>query len=313
MQAAGMASRRRGGTAVFADMIADMIAGALRRALRGVALIVALAAASAAAAGDLTGGYFGIGESQGMRVVIEQGRAEADPLGAFIDSNGVEASFGGGWVDGAIEAVLAFPKRAVFIRVTEAPMGLVLLALPIGDDAKPIAAQSRHMVFVRDGTGAPILPPLYQPEPERADRVVDPDVFLASYAFWSPDGVSRGFGAIGARYRTMIRLHPMAHADILWALCRAEGRLASTQRGEALRGQGADCDAILSAVERLQRTGRFDDWKSAARAEADDLMAAVQCARGYIVKESVCGPASRRTAAAAVSMGTVGGVLARFD
>ena len=41
-------------------------------------------------------------------------------------------------------------------------------------------------------------------------------------------------------------------------------------------------------------------------------MVSAQCARGYIVKESVCGPASKKAAAAAVSMNTVAGAIAPF-
>ncbi|MFT6775621.1 MAG: hypothetical protein ACJA1L_003343 [Paracoccaceae bacterium] len=290
--------------------------GIWARATRAAALIavlcVAALARTPAMAADLSGGYFGIAEARGMRIEVDQGAEAEAPAGRFIDSNGVAATFGGGWVEGGIEAILSFPKRAVFMRLMDAPSGLVMIALPFDENAQPIAAQSRRMVFVRDSLAAPSQPEMYQPEPQTADRVVDPDVFLASYGFWTPDGVSRGFNAIGARYRTMLRLFPMVHADILWSLCRAPGKLASTQRGEALRAQGVDCDEILATVEKLQRNGGFDDWKSAAAAEGAAAMESIQCARGFIVKQSVCGPASQRTAKAAVSMATVASAIARF-
>jgi hypothetical protein len=284
---------------------------ALMGRLAAAAVLIVMMATGARAL-DLSGGYFGVGDANGMRVEIDKGAEGKDTAGRFIDSNGLAAEFGGGWVGIGIEAMLRFPKRAVFVRMTEAPSGIFLIALPFDDAGAPIAAQSRRMVFLRDGTAAPEQSELYQSEPDRADRVVDADVFLASYSFWSADGVSRGFAAIGARYRTMIRLFPMVHADVLWKLCQAGGKLASTQRGEALRGQGVDCGDILDTVERLQRDGRFDDWKAAASVESAQLMVSAQCARGYIVKKSVCGPASKAAADAAVSMRTVASVIAPF-
>ncbi|MGG7568296.1 hypothetical protein ACQ5SO_19255 [Rhodovulum sp. DZ06] len=287
------------------------------RGLRGAVLALvccalALVIGGAARAEDLSGGYFGLGDARGMRIEVEQGDPAGDPAGLFIDSNGAEARFGGAWVGGGIEAVLAFPDSQVFLRLDAAPSGLVAIALPLDEDGQPIERASREMTFLRDGLAPPAQPELYQPEPDRADRVVDPDVFLASYSFWSPEGVSRGFSAIGARYRTMMRLYPMVHADVLWKLCGADGRLASEQRGEALRGQGVECAELLGLVEDLQRSGRFGEWKAAAEAEGADFLAAVQCARGYIVKREVCGPAAQKTAAAAVSLRTVATAIQPF-
>ena len=52
---------------------------------------------------------------------------------------------------------------------------------------------------VCDGGADPIMIDVLGIKREQADGVLDPDVFLASYPFWSPTGVSRGFEAIGAR------------------------------------------------------------------------------------------------------------------
>ena len=146
--------------------------------------------------------------------------------------------------------------------------------------------------------------------PSRPGQEIDPDVFLASYQFWEPEGVANGFDNIGARYRTVLRMFPQIHADVLWKLCQAQ-----TQRGllaEALRGQGAGCAEIQATVARLQDGGRFSDWKAAVDREISQLMPAVQCSRGYIVKESVCGPASKRVAEAATSLETLATVLGRW-
>lgn len=314
----GVAVMRQAGASAALRADRQAVQGSAKRGAARLAALAALlfagllAGLSPAAAADLTGGYFGLGDARGMRIELDQGAEGADPAGRFIDSNGTEAAIGGGWKDGAIEAVLAFPESQVFLRLMEASSGLVAVAIPLDEDGKPVARAAREMTFLRDGMAPPVQPELYQPEPDRADRVVDPDVFLASYSFWTPTGVSRGFSAIGARYRTMMRLYPMLHADVLWKLCGADGRLASEQRGEALRGQGVECSDILATVDRLQRAGRFGEWKAAADAEAQDFLAAVQCARGFIVKESVCGPAAKKTAQAAVSLRTVASAIKPF-
>lgn len=256
----------------------------------------------------LKGTFEGLGTAQGMRIVIDD--AGRTPSGRFFDSNGIEAEIGGGWKAGGLEAVLAFPQRAVFVRLAPVSLGLQMTVLPIDGEGKPMPDQRRVLAFLREGVAMPKQPPLYQDPPERADGESDPDVFLQSYQFWPPDGVARGFSQIGPRYRTMIRFFPQLHADVLWKLCDA-----STGRdllAESLRGQGADCAAIVGTVERLQREGRFLDWKAAVQREIDLMMPSVQCARGYIVKQEVCEPASRRVAQAAVSMETVAGALARW-
>ena len=79
-----------------------------------------------------------------------------------------------------------------------------------------------------------------------------------------------------------------------------------------LRGQGAGCADLDAAIGALQDNGRFPDWKRAVQAEIDALMPAVQCARGYIVKASVCEPASKRISDAAVSLETLGTLLSRW-
>lgn len=307
--AAGDGAAETGGTRGIIRGLHRAAASRLAAPLLAAALALA---GGAAAAADLTGGYFGLGDARGMRIEIEAGAEGADVTGRFSDSNGTETDFTAKWVGEGAEGLLSFPKQDVFLRIEDAPSGLVALALPLAEDGTPREGGARKLIFLRDGLAPPAQPDLFLPEPKRADGVVDPDVFIASYPFWSPEGVSNGFAAIGARYRTMLRLYPMLQADVLWKLCAAPGDLASSQRGEALRGQGVDCEALLGTVERLQRKGEFDAWKAAAGAEAQEFMVSAQCARGFIVKKSVCGPAAQRTAKAAVSMKTVGAAIAPF-
>lgn len=272
-----------------------------------------LAAAPPAAAQDapvpaLEGRYVGIGPARGMQVEIDD--VDAEPGGRFVDSNGREAAIGGGWKQGALEAVLEFPTRPVFVRMTPAAMGMQMAVLPLDAEGRPLRDQARVLAFLREGVETPEQPAFYMNAPSRPGQEIDPDVFLASYQFWEPEGVANGFDNIGARYRTVLRMFPQIHADVLWKLCQADSQ--KNLLAEATRGQGAGCKEILGTVERLQREGWFEEWKAAVQREIDALMPSIQCARGYIVKESVCGPASRRVSEAAVSMETLGTLLARW-
>ncbi|MGR3783706.1 MAG: hypothetical protein ACU0DT_20860 [Albimonas sp.] len=276
----------------------------------GTALLATLlwAAAAQAQNPEMEGRFVGIGPARGMQVEITD--AGRNPAGMFHDSNGVEATIGGGWKNGGLEALLNFPGRPVFVRLTPSALGMQMAVLPLDPEGKPLREQARVLAFLREGIETPEQPALYQDPPKRAGSEIDPDVFLASYQFWPPEGVANGFDNIGPRYRTILRMFPQIHADVLWKLCQAE-----TQRGllaEALRGQGASCADIEATVSRLQETGRFSDWKAAVDREIAQLMPAVQCSRGYIVKEEVCAPASQRVAKAATSLETLATVLGRW-
>jgi hypothetical protein len=296
-------------TLVVRVLRAVLIAAALLLALMMLVGILVRPAGAQQPVPALEGAYFGIGSAKGMTLALEAGR---EPSGIFIDSNGIEAEIGGGWRDGGLEALLNFPGRPVWARFDPAPMGVTMTVLPLDPEGRPIETQARILAFLREGTPTPEQPGLYMDPPKRADGESDPDVFLASYQFWPPEGVYNGFSQIGARYRTMIRFFPQVHADVLWKLCEAEGREAQALVAESLRGQGADCAAIAETISRLQSEGRFLEWKRAVSTAIDAMMPSVQCARGYIVKESVCGPASQRIAEAAVSLETVGTLLARW-
>lgn len=263
---------------------------------------------------QLEGTFHGLGSAEGMRVVIDD--VDAKPGGRFIDSNGREAAIGGGWRDGGLETVLAFPGRPVFARLAPAALGLQMTVLPLDPDGRPLEREARVLAFLREGVRPPEQPALYMQPPRRADGETDPDVFLASYQFWPPDGVARGFAQIGARYRTMIRFFPQLHADVLWKLCGAQDAGApgaAALIAEALRGQGASCRDVVRTVETLQTRGRFADWKTEVDRDIAALLPAVQCARGYIVKPEVCRPAAKTIADAAVSLKTVSAALQRWN
>lgn len=271
-------------------------------------LVVTRADAQGAGSPELQGEFRGIGSARGMTVTIVD--AGPEPSGRFVDSNGVEAEIGGGWRDGAIEAVLDFPGRPVVVRLAPVALGLQMAVLPLDAEGRPREAERRLLAFLRDDLQAPQQEALYMEPPARSDGESDPDVFLASYQFWPPDGVSRGFSQIGARYRTLIRFFPQLHADVLWKLCDAPE--AREMVAEALRGQGATCADVVATVEQVQRSGRFMAWKRAVQADIDRLLPPVQCARGYVVRPDICEPAAALMAERAVSLETVGGALARW-
>ena len=301
----GRRPSRRGPASALALVLAAMIPAA------PAWLVPAPAAAQSADAPvpALEGRFEGIGPARGMSLAITDVGARS-PGGTFRDSNGVEAELEGGWKQGGLEAVLAFPERQVFVRLTQAALGLQMAVLPLDADGQPQRRQARVLAFLREGVAAPEEPALYQDAPKRPGQELDPDIFLASYQFWPPEGVANGYDNIGARYRTVFRLFPQIHADIMWKLCDADSQ--RTLLAEALRGQGAGCADLDAAIGALQDNGRFPDWKRAVQAEIDALMPAVQCARGYIVKASVCEPASKRISDAAVSLETLGTLLSRW-
>ncbi len=280
----------------------------LRRIATTAVALLFLLAGAALAQGGLSGGYNGVGPAEGMRFTIEP---KGDKLvGEFRDSNGATAKIEAEWVDGGAEAVLPFLSRPVFIRIFPESLGAQMVVLPISPEGQPMPAEARTLVFVRDGVAAPRLPKGYQNPPKKMGLVLDPDVFLISYEYWDPDGVARGYDAIGPRYQTMLRLYPLVHADVLWKLCQSKARPPSM--AEALRGQGASCESIVRDVEGTKTKGKFDAYKADVARDKAELMAAVQCARNFIVKESVCGPAARRMSQAALEMQTIASALSRY-
>jgi hypothetical protein len=276
-------------------------------AIRAIALIF-LAATPVLAQTGLSGGYNGVGPAEGMRFTIAPEGKKL--VGEFRDSNGATAKIDAEWVDGGAEAVLPFLSRPVFIRILPQSIGAIMIVLPISPEGKPVQAEARTLTFVRDGVKAPKLPQGYQNPPKKMGLVLDPDVFLISYEYWPPDGVVRGYDGIGPRYQTMLRLFPLVHADVLWKMCQSGTRPPGL--AEALRGQGATCESIVRDLEGTKTKGRFDAFKADVSREKAELLAAVQCARSYIVKDSVCGPAAKRMAQAAMEMQTIASALSKY-
>ena len=273
----------------------------------GLFALFSLAPQVLAQADRMAGRFIGIAEAQGM--VLELRQQGGKLVGMFTDSNGLTAEVDAAVLGNAAEAVLAFPARKVRVRLFPESVGLRMIAIPLDEAGEPVPDQINALVFVPPGTRIPTLPEGYTPPTYRV-RVVDPDTFLISYAFWPPEAVAFGYESVEARYRPMFALFPYVQGDVLWKLC------ASTYKpgvlGEALRGQGVTCDTVLAAFERIQAAGRFDAWKAEVEKEKAVLMRAVRCARGFIVRPEICQPAAKAISDRAVSLNTVSAVLRRF-
>lgn len=265
------------------------------------------AGAALAQAERMQGRFIGIAEAQGM--ALELALSGNRLTGRFTDSNGVTAPITAEILGNAAEAVLDFPARKVRIRLFPEAVGLRMIAVPLDESGDPVLAETNALVFVPPGVTVPAVPEGYLPPTYRV-RVVDPDSFLISYPFWPPEAVAFGYESVEPRFRPMFALYPVVLMDILWKMCASTYKPGAL--GEALRGQGVTCAQVLAKVDQIQRGGRFDVWKAEVGRETDKLMVAVQCARGYIVKQEVCRPASREIAERAVSLQTVATVLERY-
>lgn len=255
----------------------------------------------------LAGSYVGVAEAAGMKLEL---RASGGGLkGVFTDSNGVRADVNAKAVGNAVEAMLQFPKKQVKIRIFQEAVGIRMIAIPLDTAGQPVIDQTAALVFVPPGTRLPKIPAGYQPPALRV-RVVDPDTFLISYPFWPAEGVAYGYESIEPRFRPIFSLFPVVMTDVLWKLCASSYK--PRVMGEALRGQGVSCDAVLRAVDRMQKNRRFQRFKDDVARESKQLLVVVRCARGYIIKPSVCEPAGKTVADAAASLQTVAAVLSRY-
>ncbi|MEL6234000.1 MAG: hypothetical protein AAFR46_06300 [Pseudomonadota bacterium] len=281
--------------------------GAGRLMILAAALLIMASGGAWAQAERMEGRFDGVAEAQGMSLELTLRGNRL--VGTFFDSNGVTAPIDAAVTGTAAEGLLEFPARNVKVRFFPEAVGLRMVAIPLSEAGEPIVEQINALVFLPPGTRVPALPQGYQP-PSYKVRVVDPDNFIISYAFWPPEAVAFGYESVETRFRPMIALYPTVLMDILWKLCSSTYKPAVL--GEALRGQGVSCDRVVAKVDQLQRSGRFTAWKAAVEAEKSGLIIAMQCARGFVRREDVCKPASRDIADRAVSLATVASVMTRY-
>ncbi len=274
-------------------------------------LLVLLAAAPARA--ELSGAYFGIDDAAGMRLSFAEGRKGLDAALAWPD--GTVSEFSATRLETGAEAIVntADGGKALWIA-TEEPLGLSFVMVPLDAGDVPIAAQTEAYLFLKEGVSAPPRPARYVPPPEGPGGTIDPRAFVESYSFWPSKNVAWGYEMVRGRYRTLIRLHPVVQADILWKLCR--GGASPAALAEALRGQGVSCDDVLATFGRMLKPGGsvapFNAFRRDVEAQKAALVEAIHCSLDYRRSDPECKRAGARVAVAATSLETVKTVLARY-
>ena len=167
------------------------------------------------------------------------------------------------------------------------------------------------LLFLREDLELPTLPARYIEPPQQPGGTIDPEAFIESYAFWSSESVSYGFGMVRGRYRTLIRLHATVQADILWKMCQSQA--APAELAEALRGQGVNCQDVLFKIDTAIQSGEaFNRFKADVLTQKNQLTEAIRCSIDYRRNSQDCKQAGARIAAAAVSLETVASVLRRY-
>lgn len=277
-----------------------------------VLALLALLALLRPAAAEVMGGYFGIDSAAGMRLDFAEGRNGLDARLTWPD--GTAFAFEATPLPTGAEAIVDAPGGKALYVATAEPLGLVFTMIPLGEDDLPLPAGTVAYLFLRDGVTAPPRPARYVPPPDGPGGTIDPRAFVESYSFWPSKNVAWGYEMVRGRYRTLIRLHPVVQADILWKLCRANAAPAAL--AEALRGQGVSCDDVLAAFGRMLRPGGsiepFNAFRRDVEAQKAALVEAIHCSLDYRRNDPDCRRAGARVAVAAASLETVKTVLERY-
>lgn len=273
--------------------------------IAAAALIAACAALwSLAAAAQVEGGFFGIDAAQGMRLEL------SSEGGALRLPDGTRFEFRGEVVGGALEATLERPEGPAFLRVTPRPAGVEAVLAPVDAQGLLDVGATQAFAFLRDGTPLPDLPRGFLPAPAAPVRAFDARAFVRSYAFWEPLGAALAYDALEPRMRTVIRLFPIVHTDLLWKLCQSPESTAGL--AEALRGQGVSCAEVNDAMRRALAGASFTRFKADVAAERAILDTAIGCADDLSRTDPDCRRAGQETARRAVSMETAATVLRRY-
>lgn len=273
-------------------------------------LLAWLAAGPAAA--ELRGGYRGVDAAEGMRLSFSGSGGQIS--GELSGPGGSRVAFTANRLDSGAEAKSTFKGRPVYFIFTEEPLGVSVIAIPLGPGDTAMADQTEAMVFIRDGVVEPPRPARYVSPPGGPGGTIDPRAFVESYAFWPSVNVGYGYSMVRGRYRTLIRLHPLVQTDILWKLCRAP--TATAVLSDALRGQGVTCDDVLNAFGGMLRPGgtvdAFNRFRRDVETQKAELVEAIVCSNDYRRNDPVCKRSGARVAEAAVSLETAKSVLGRY-
>ncbi len=278
------------------------------RMLAGIAAVLAWMSASIAMAEDLNGGYYGIDDAEGARIVIapdSQGYR-----GTFYDPQGLSQDFEADAVGDTATAVLDMDGRTVLLRMAPLPFGAEVALIPFDEQGRLISDAGRVLAFVRDGVDLPERPEGFVDAPRTPGQRIAGNAFVASYQFWDPTGVVNGYLSLPNRFRTLMRMFPAVQLDVIWKLCLAPN--ADEALAFALRGQDVSCPQVLDGIATAQRTGKFNDYKSEVEGERSSLHMSVRCADGYVESKADCDAAAQRLSQAAISLRTASMVLGKY-
>lgn len=307
----GAGRRRRQGLELGLGTRTRLLGCLLGRLLALIISLGALATAQGAAAQQmdaLGGGYVGIDEAKGVRIILTPSATGFE--GLFIDNAGGSVLFDAVGDAAAAEARIDFFGLPAYMRFSPRPVGMMAFYIPIDPATDALQVEeARPYAFLREGVELPETPPNMVAPPKTLGDYQEPVTFLWSYEFWQPQEVGRGYSNMSERYRTLLRLYAHVHTDVLWKLCQS--RATPPGLAEALQGQNVTCPDVLQAVAKAQRSGSFARYKSDLAAQKAMLIDAVRCTRGGLMHEQ-CLTISKITAEAAISLATAATVLAKY-
>jgi hypothetical protein len=280
--------------------------------MRLIVMLMCIFIASSARA-EFIGSFQGIDHAKGLSITVENATDQAGgDLNLTLSlSNGSIRTAIVSPAGGNAEGVIKDPSGDIFVQLVDAPLGLRLVTVPYDSAGELAFARSQVRVFLRDGVTLPERPTRFVAPPVVAGGTIDPAAFVDSYAFWPSTSVGYGLEMVRARYRTLIRLHAVVQTDILWKLCRAEA--APIALAEALRGQGVNCQDVLSKIGALlDNQTAFEQFKSDVAVQKAALKEAIRCSIEYRRSDPTCKRSGALVARMAVSMETVNSVLNRY-
>lgn len=279
-----------------------------RKAAVLAGLVAFLLSWAGAAMAQFAGRYVGIDAAQGMRVELSVSGSNA--RGTLIRADGTRTRFSGEVVDDSLEASFTEQGRRVYVRLLAEPIGARLVLVPIDADNVLRVDETEAYAFLREGVDLPQRPERFLPPPDRPIPYIEPRAFVSSFPFWPPRSVALAYEGLEPRFRSVIKLYPRVHADLLWKLCASPERTPGI--AEALRGQGLNCNEVNTAFRTMQAGAGFGRFKREVVAEAKALMTTLGCADDLRRNDAACRAAAAETARRATAMETAGSVLARY-
>lgn len=275
-------------------------------------LLCAPAALAQDAAPGLSGGYRGIDNADGWRLLLAPVQVDERPAfdGLFIDESGQSTGFVAFGDESGAEAQVAFSNAEAFFRIEPRPIGLVLSWIPVDASGKLAVEAAQNFPFVRDDVVVPEQPDGLASPPSEVTSSFNSIAFVKSYEFWTPEETGRAYASLTDQSRTLIKIYSVVHTDLLWKLCQA--RTTPPGLAEALEGQAIDCPTLLGRMADIQQRGIFGQYKNALAPERSALLDALRCATGALRPRELCVEISRGTSQRALSLETAASIIERY-